>query len=169
MHEGCKGEFDAKEANQELLLACAVGKKINEDGMSTKTMSKTTETEAPKKKPLISKEWLIDQKSLIALIFWLLSFKPELLPSTTSWTFCAKTSVNAIIAVGMTLVIFNRGNRLSAGSCTGTCGAFAASMIGMEIPVMIAVPTALVAGAALGATAVWLSPRVRFKPSSQRL
>ena len=25
------GEFDAKEANQELLLACAVGKKINED------------------------------------------------------------------------------------------------------------------------------------------
>ncbi|MFA0676445.1 ribose ABC transporter ATP-binding protein RbsA, partial [Vibrio sp. 10N.222.51.A6] len=32
MHEGrVSGEFDAKEANQELLLACAVGKKINED------------------------------------------------------------------------------------------------------------------------------------------
>ncbi|NOI39232.1 ribose ABC transporter ATP-binding protein RbsA [Vibrio sp. 070316B] len=32
MHEGrISGEFDAKEANQELLLACAVGKKINED------------------------------------------------------------------------------------------------------------------------------------------
>ena len=32
MHEGrISGEFDAKEANQELLLACVVGKKINED------------------------------------------------------------------------------------------------------------------------------------------
>ena len=32
MHEGrISGEFEAKEANQELLLACAVGKKINED------------------------------------------------------------------------------------------------------------------------------------------
>ncbi|OEF75187.1 ribose ABC transporter permease, partial [Vibrio tasmaniensis] len=40
---------------------------------------------------------------------------------------------------------------LSVGSVLALCGAFAASMIGMEIPVMIAVPTALVAGAALGA------------------
>lgn len=55
--------------------------------MSTKTMSKTTETEAPKKKPLISKEWLIDQKSLIALIFLIVvvSFlNPNFLLSTTS-------------------------------------------------------------------------------------
>ena len=53
--------------------------------MSTKTMSKTTE--APKKKPLISKEWLIDQKSLIALIFLIVvvSFlNPNFLMSTTS-------------------------------------------------------------------------------------
>ena len=32
MHEGkISGEFDAKQANQELLLACAVGKNISKD------------------------------------------------------------------------------------------------------------------------------------------
>lgn len=51
----------------------------------------------------------------------------------------------------MTLVILTAGIDLSVGSVLALCGAFAASMIGMEVPVMVAVPTALVAGAALGA------------------
>ncbi|NVN81093.1 MULTISPECIES: ribose ABC transporter permease [unclassified Vibrio] len=122
--------------------------------MSTKTMSKTTETEAPKKKPLISKEWLIDQKSLIALIFLIVvvSFlNPNFFTVDNILNILRQTSVNAIIAVGMTLVILTAGIDLSVGSVLALCGAFAASMIGMEIPVMIAVPTALVAGAALGA------------------
>ncbi|PMM22501.1 ribose ABC transporter permease [Vibrio lentus] len=120
--------------------------------MSTKTMSKTTE--APKKKPLISKEWLIDQKSLIALIFLIVvvSFlNPNFFTVDNILNILRQTSVNAIIAVGMTLVILTAGIDLSVGSVLALCGAFAASMIGMEIPVMIAVPTALVAGAALGA------------------
>ena len=122
--------------------------------MSTKTMSKTTETEAPKKKPLISKEWVIDQKSLIALIFLIVivSFlNPNFFTVDNILNILRQTSVNAIIAVGMTLVILTAGIDLSVGSVLALCGAFAASMIGMEIPVMIAVPTALVAGAALGA------------------
>ena len=122
--------------------------------MSTKTMSKTTETEAPKKKPLISKEWLIDQKSLIALIFLIVivSFlNPNFFTVDNILNILRQPSVNAIIAVGMTLVILTAGIDLSVGSVLALCGAFAASMIGMEIPVMIAVPTALVAGAALGA------------------
>ncbi|MFA0048480.1 ribose ABC transporter permease [Vibrio sp. 10N.261.51.F11] len=120
--------------------------------MSTKTMSKTTE--APKKKPLISKEWLIDQKSLIALLFLIVvvSFlNPNFFTVDNILNILRQTSVNAIIAVGMTLVILTAGIDLSVGSVLALCGAFAASMIGMEIPVMIAVPTALVAGAALGA------------------
>ncbi|KAB0479738.1 ribose ABC transporter permease [Vibrio chagasii] len=122
--------------------------------MSTKTMSKTTETEAPKKKPFISKEWLIDQKSLIALIFLIVvvSFlNPNFFTVDNILNILRQTSVNAIIAVGMTLVILTAGIDLSVGSVLALCGAFAASMIGMEIPVMVAVPTALVAGAALGA------------------
>ncbi|MEZ9656616.1 ribose ABC transporter permease [Vibrio splendidus] len=122
--------------------------------MSTKTMSKTTETEVPKKKPLINKEWLIDQKSLIALIFLIVvvSFlNPNFFTVDNILNILRQTSVNAIIAVGMTLVILTAGIDLSVGSVLALCGAFAASMISMEIPVMIAVPTALVAGAALGA------------------
>ncbi|MEC7941450.1 MAG: ribose ABC transporter permease [Pseudomonadota bacterium] len=122
--------------------------------MSTKTMSKTTETEALKKKPLISKEWLIDQKSLIALIFLIVivSFlNPNFFTVDNILNILRQTSVNAIIAVGMTLVILTAGIDLSVGSVLALCGAFAASMIGMEIPVMVAVPTALLAGAALGA------------------
>ncbi|WP_373944819.1 ribose ABC transporter permease [Vibrio chagasii] len=122
--------------------------------MSTKTMSKTTETEAPKKKPLISKEWLIDQKSLIALIFLIVivSFlNPNFFTVDNILNILRQTSVNAIIAVGMTLVILTAGIDLSVGSVLALCGAFAASMIGMEVPVMVAVPTALLAGAALGA------------------
>ncbi|MCG9630349.1 ribose ABC transporter permease [Vibrio sp. Isolate30] len=122
--------------------------------MSTKTMSKTTETEAPKKKPLISKEWLIDQKSLIALIFLIVivSFlNPNFFTVDNILNILRQTSVNAIIAVGMTLVILTAGIDLSVGSVLALCGAFAASMIGMEIPVMVAVPTALLAGTALGA------------------
>ncbi|EEW10344.1 D-ribose transport system permease protein [Vibrio mimicus VM573] len=62
-----------------------------------------------------------------------------------------QTSVNAIIAVGMTLVILTAGIDLSVGSVLALCGAFAASLIAMEVPVLVAVPTALLAGAALGA------------------
>ena len=120
--------------------------------MSTNTMSKTTET--PEKKSLLSKEWLIEQKSLIALIFLIVvvSFlNPNFFTVDNILNILRQTSVNAIIAVGMTLVILTAGIDLSVGSVLALCGAFAASMIGMEVPVMVAVPTALVAGAALGA------------------
>lgn len=120
--------------------------------MSTNTMSKTTDT--PAKKSLLSKEWLIEQKSLIALIFLIVvvSFlNPNFFTVDNILNILRQTSVNAIIAVGMTLVILTAGIDLSVGSVLALCGAFAASMIGMEVPVMVAVPTALVAGAALGA------------------
>ena len=42
---------------------------------------------------------------------------------------------------------------LSVGSILALCGAFAASMIAMEVSVFIAVPIALIGGAALGAMA----------------
>lgn len=124
--------------------------------MSTKTTSNQTmsnQTEQ-KKKPLISKEWLIEQKSLIALIFLIVvvSFlNPNFFTVDNILNILRQTSVNAIIAVGMTLVILTAGIDLSVGSVLALCGAFAASLIAMEVHVLIAVPTALFAGAALGA------------------
>lgn len=119
--------------------------------MSTNTMSKPNETHGKK---LLSKEWLIEQKSLIALLFLIVvvSFlNPNFFTVDNILNILRQTSVNAIIAVGMTLVILTAGIDLSVGSVLALCGAFAASLIAMEVPVLIAVPTALVAGAALGA------------------
>tara|TARA_Y100001960_G_scaffold306149_1_gene361027 strand:+ start:1293 stop:2276 length:984 start_codon:yes stop_codon:yes gene_type:complete len=119
--------------------------------MSTNTMSKPNETSGKK---LLSKEWLIEQKSLIALLFLIVvvSFlNPNFFTVDNILNILRQTSVNAIIAVGMTLVILTAGIDLSVGSVLALCGAFAASLIAMEVPVLIAVPTALVAGAALGA------------------
>ncbi len=118
--------------------------------MSTNTMSKPAETS----KKLFNKEWLIEQKSLIALIFLIVvvSFlNPNFFTVDNILNILRQTSVNAIIAVGMTLVILTSGIDLSVGSVLALCGAFAASLIAMEVPVLVAVPTALVAGAALGA------------------
>jgi ribose transport system permease protein len=114
-------------------------------------MSKPTETG---NKKLFTKEWLIEQKSLIALIFLIVvvSFlNPNFFTVDNILNILRQTSVNAIIAVGMTLVILTAGIDLSVGSVLALCGAFAASMIALEVPVLVAVPTALVAGAALGA------------------
>ncbi len=118
--------------------------------MSNKAMSLSTE----KKKTLFNKEWLIEQKSLIALVFLIVvvSFlNPNFFTIDNILNILRQTSVNAIIAVGMTLVILTAGIDLSVGSVLALCGAFAASLIAIEVPVMIAVPTALFAGAALGA------------------
>ncbi|MFN1580878.1 ribose ABC transporter permease [Vibrio rotiferianus] len=119
--------------------------------MSTNTMSKPNETGSNK---LFTKEWLIEQKSLIALLFLIVvvSFlNPNFFTVDNILNILRQTSVNAIIAVGMTLVILTAGIDLSVGSVLALCGAFAASMIALEVPVLIAVPTALFAGAALGA------------------
>ncbi|EPV1126865.1 ribose ABC transporter permease [Vibrio harveyi] len=119
--------------------------------MSTNTMSKPNETGSKK---LFTKEWLIEQKSLIALLFLIVvvSFlNPNFFTVDNILNILRQTSVNAIIAVGMTLVILTAGIDLGVGSVLALCGAFAASMIALEVPVLIAVPTALFAGAALGA------------------
>nr|WP_232322051.1 ribose ABC transporter permease [Photobacterium jeanii] len=117
-------------------------------------MSKEQNSNTGSTNKLFTKEWLIEQKSLIALIFLIIvvSFlNPNFFTVDNILNILRQTSVNAIIAVGMTLVILTAGIDLSVGSVLALCGAFAATMIGMEIPVIIAVPTALLAGAALGA------------------
>ncbi|EPZ7317953.1 ribose ABC transporter permease [Vibrio mimicus] len=113
-----------------------------------------TNTTSDNRKKLFSKEWLIEQKSLIALLFLVVvvSFlNPNFFTVDNILNILRQTSVNAIIAVGMTLVILTAGIDLSVGSVLALCGAFAASLIAMEVPVLLAVPTALLAGAALGA------------------
>ncbi|ENM5743980.1 ribose ABC transporter permease [Vibrio metoecus] len=113
-----------------------------------------TNTTSDNRKKLLCKEWLIEQKSLIALLFLVVvvSFlNPNFFTVDNILNILRQTSVNAIIAVGMTLVILTAGIDLSVGSVLALCGAFAATLVAMEVPVLVAVPTALLAGAALGA------------------
>ncbi|MGS0695018.1 ribose ABC transporter permease [Shewanella sp. 0m-4] len=102
----------------------------------------------------INKEWLIEQKSLIALfslIFVVSLLSPNFLTVDNLLNILRQTSVNAIIAVGMTIVILTAGIDLSVGSVLALSGAIVATLIGMDVPVMVALPVALIAGAALGA------------------
>ncbi|CAG0909759.1 unnamed protein product, partial [Cyprideis torosa] len=62
---------------------------------------------------------------------------------------CA-TAINAIIAVGMTLVILTAGIDLSVGSVLALCGAVGASLVARELPVSLAIGAALGLGALLG-------------------
>jgi ribose transport system permease protein len=57
-----------------------------------------------------------------------------------------QTSVNAIMAVGMTLVILTSGIDLSVGSLLALTGAVAASLVGMEVNALVAVAAALALG-----------------------
>lgn len=99
------------------------------------------------------KAWLIEQKSLIALLVLILvvSFlSPNFFTPDNLLNILRQTSVNAIIAVGMTLVILTAGIDLSVGSILALTGALAATMVAADLPVIIAIPAALLAGAALG-------------------
>lgn len=101
-----------------------------------------------------SKEWLIEQKSLIALLLLIVvvSFlNPNFFTVDNLLNILRQTSINAILAVGMTLVILTAGIDLGVGSILALCGAFAASLIAMEVPVIVTVVITLFAGAMLGA------------------
>lgn len=108
------------------------------------------------KKHFLTKEWLIEQKSLIALIVLIavVSVLNEYFFTVSNLlNILRQTSVIAILAAGMTLVILTAGIDLSVGSTLALCGAFAASMISLEVSVFIAIPVSLLGGAALGSMA----------------
>ena len=89
-----------------------------------------------------SKEWLLEQKSLIALLVLIAvvsSMSPNFFTVNNLFNILQQTSVNAIMAVGMTLVILTSGIDLSVGSLLALTGAVAASIVGFEINAVVAV------------------------------
>lgn len=101
-----------------------------------------------------SKTWLLEQKSLIALLVliavvgWI---SPNFFTLNNLLNILQQTSVNAIMAVGMTLVILTAGIDLSVGALLALTGAVAASLVGMEINALLAIAASLALGAAVGA------------------
>ncbi|EMP4351112.1 TPA: ribose ABC transporter permease [Proteus mirabilis] len=113
--------------------------------MSTKSM--------PASKRWFSKAWLLEQKSLIALLLLIVvvsTLSPNFFTLNNIFNILQQTSVNAIMAVGMTLVILTSGIDLSVGSLLALTGAVAASMVGADVNALVAVVGALALGAAIG-------------------
>ncbi|WP_272520371.1 ribose ABC transporter permease [Providencia sp. PROV223] len=113
-------------------------------------MSSTTASS----KRWFSKAWLMEQKSLIALLVLIAivsTLSPIFFTVNNLFNILQQTSVNAIMAVGMTLVILTSGIDLSVGSLLALTGAVAASMVGAEVNALVAVAGALALGAAIGA------------------
>ena len=104
-------------------------------------------------KTLNIKKLLIEQRSLIAL-FLLIAVVSSLYPNFFNidnfLNIFRQTSINAIIAIGMTFVILIAGIDLSVGSVLALSGAVAASLISKDISVYIVVPLILCFGAGLG-------------------
>ncbi|OAT51576.1 ribose ABC transporter permease [Providencia heimbachae] len=113
-------------------------------------MSSTTASS----KRWFSKAWLMEQKSLIALLVLIAivsTLSPNFFTVNNFFNILQQTSVNAIMAVGLTLVILTSGIDLSVGSLLALTGAVAASMVGAEVNAFVAVAGALALGAAIGA------------------
>ena len=91
-----------------------------------------------------SKAWWIENKSpvaLLVLIGAILGFlSPNFFTADNLLNIPRQTSVNAIMAVGMTLVILTAGIDLSVGSVLALCGALAATMVAMELPIALVIP-----------------------------
>ncbi len=107
----------------------------------------------PASKRWFSKAWLLEQKSLIALLLLIVvvsTLSPNFFTLNNIFNILQQTSVNAIMAVGMTLVILTSGIDLSVGSLLALTGAVAASIVGADVNALVAVVGALALGAAIG-------------------
>ncbi|EPJ52211.1 MAG: ribose ABC transporter permease protein [Osedax symbiont Rs2] len=123
---------------------------MSSNSVTTKSATHNQSTEIK----LFSKAWLFQEKSLIALLLLIavVSFiSPNFFSVDNMLNTLRQTSVNAIIAVGMTMVIITAGIDLSVGAVLALSGAFAASLIAQEVNVVLAVIITLFSGLVLGA------------------
>lgn len=96
---------------------------------------------------------LIAWRSVIALLVLIVVvaiLNPKFISPDNLLNILRQTSVNAVIAVGMTMVILTAGIDLSVGSVLALTGAFAASMIAADTSVWLVIPAILLTGALLG-------------------
>lgn len=100
------------------------------------------------------KKILIDNKSLVGLLVLMFSvslFSPNFLTVDNLLNVLRQTSINAIIALGMTYVILTAGIDLSVGSVLAFSGAICASLIASDVNMVFAVVITLGVGGLLGA------------------
>ena len=84
----------------------------------------------------------------LILFFWILT--PHFLTVSNLLNVAQQTSINAIIAVGLTFVIITAGIDLSVGSIMAFSGVVLASVLGTGLPIPIAISAGLLIGLACG-------------------
>ncbi|SHF83477.1 ribose ABC transporter membrane protein [Modicisalibacter ilicicola DSM 19980] len=97
---------------------------------------------------------LIDNKAFLALALLVAvsaGMSDNFLTLDNTLNVLRQTSINAIIAMGVTFVILTAGIDLSVGAVLALTGAFAASMTASGLAPWLSVPGTVAAGAALGA------------------
>lgn len=99
------------------------------------------------------KELLVEYKSLVGLLGLVIVvaiLSPSFLTVNNILNVLRQTSINAIIAAGMTFVILTGGIDLSVGSILGFSGAVAAYTLASGQSIVIALALALVVGTGIG-------------------
>lgn len=100
-----------------------------------------------------SKELLMKYKSVIGLIIFslIISFiNPRFLTISNILNILRQTSINSIIAAGMTFVILTAGIDLSVGSTLALTGAVVATLIASGTNVALAILAGIIIGALIG-------------------
>ncbi|QJA10129.1 ribose ABC transporter permease [Romboutsia sp. CE17] len=113
----------------------------------------SSKVESKYKKNNSLKELLVKYKSLLGLVLLIAVvsiLNPAFLSAKNIMNILRQTSVNAVIAAGMTFVILTGGIDLSVGSILGISGAVCASLLVSGQNVVVAVISALVVGAIVG-------------------
>lgn len=85
----------------------------------------------------------------LSVIFWILT--PHFLTVSNLVNIVQQTSINAIIAVGLTYVIITAGIDLSVGSILAFAGVVLGSALNAGVPIILAIGAALVVGMLCGA------------------
>jgi ribose transport system permease protein len=84
----------------------------------------------------------------LCLLLWILT--PHFLTVSNLLNILEQTSINAIVAVGMTYVIISGGIDLSVGSLVALAGVVLATLLHAGVPIPVAVAAALAVGAFFG-------------------
>ncbi|MFC2969512.1 ribose ABC transporter permease [Acidimangrovimonas pyrenivorans] len=107
------------------------------------------------------------QKSLIGLLILMAVItvlSPHFLTTSNLLIVLRQTSINAIIAFGMTFVILTAGIDLSVGSVLALTGAVCAALIGANFSLPVVLVATLALGAALGAVSGLIVSVGRVQP-----
>lgn len=102
--------------------------------------------------------------ALAILVVVISAISPEFRQPGNFLNLLRQASFNGLIAFGMTCVILSGGIDLSVGSTFALSAIVCAEMIGHGIPVIVAVPVALLVGVALGLISGLLVTKGRLQP-----